>query len=62
MSRNNIPKQLLSMIVIRDRNPLTTRAATAIVTVSGACGEARSLDTCFVPTKRRGMRFRDPAT
>jgi hypothetical protein len=45
MSRNNIPKPLLSVIVIRDRNPLTTRASTAIVTVSGGPAVRRGVWT-----------------
>jgi len=35
MSRNNIPGPLLSVIVIRERNPLTYHASTAIVTFAG---------------------------
>jgi hypothetical protein len=45
MSRNNIPKQLLSVIVIRDRNPLTTRASTAIVTFAGGTAVRRGVWT-----------------
>jgi hypothetical protein len=35
MSRNNIPKPLLSVIVVCDHNPLTTCPYAAIVTFAG---------------------------
>ena len=55
------PAPLLSVIVIRDRNPLTTGAYAAIVTFAEVPREARVLDFCSALNERRGMHFRDPA-